>query len=310
MSLLERIYFFHSRVQSGRFPNSTNLIHEFEISPATAHRDLAYLRDRLLAPLAFNQKRNGFYYTDEFQLPFEDSPSMTLILGLLGNLAEETGLAGLSEISAIRKKLQGVLFPGQRDISELLHCEWNEREIIKGNIFKAVLKALREQWQLKLQYRDGSGKVSERIIEPMKLVNYQGRWYLLAWCTSRQDRRMFHLARMEKTEPSAAAVQHTLDKNDDWLTSSFGIFKGPISFQATIQFTGTAAEIIRHQHWHPDQKTQLNDKGLLLTLPVADDRELIMKILQFGGQAEVIAPAALRTKVEEEIKRMAKVYSP
>jgi len=309
MSLLERIYFFHSKVQSGRFPNTTNLIHEFEISSATAHRDVAYLRDRLLAPLAFNHRKNGYYYTsNDFQLPFEDSPSMTLILGLLGNLAEESGLSGLPEISAIRKKLQGVLFPGQRDISELLHCEWSEREIIKGNIFKAVLRALREQQQLRLHYRDGTGQMSRRIVEPMKLVNYQGHWYLLAWCRSRQGRRMFHLARMEETEQIAASTEHTIEKDDDWLTGSFGIFKGPVSFQATIRFTGTAAKIIRHQHWHPDQELQQKNDGLLLKLPVADDRELIMKVLQFGSQAEIIAPEKLRKKLEEEIRHMTRLY--
>ena len=309
MSLLERIYFLHSKVQSGRFPNTTSLTREFEISSATAHRDVAYLRDRLLAPLVFNQKKNGYYYTNnEFQLPFEDSPSMALILGLLGNLAEESGLSGLQEISAIRKRLQGVLFPGQRDISELLHCEWSEKEIISGKIFKAVLRALREQQQLRLHYRDGTGQISERIVEPMKLVNYQGRWYLLAWCRFRQGRRMFHLARMEETEQLAASTEHTIEKNDDWLTGSFGIFKGPVSFRATIRFTGTAAEIIRHQHWHPDQELQQKNDGLLLKLPVADDRELIMKVLQFGSEAEILAPEKLRKRLKDEIQHMTRLY--
>jgi predicted DNA-binding transcriptional regulator YafY len=310
MSLLERIYFFHAKIQSGRFPNTTCLIHEFEISSATAHRDVSYLRDRLLAPLAFNQKKNGYYYTNnDFQLPFEDSPAMTLILGLLGNLAEESGLSGLPEISAIRQRLQGVLFPGQRDVSELLHCEWSEKEIIKGSVFKTVLRALREQQQLKLHYRDGTGQMSKRIVEPMKLVNYQGRWYLLAWCRSRQGRRMFHLARMEETKQIDASTEHTIKKNDDWLTGTFGIFKGPISFQATIRFTGTAAEIVRHQYWHPNQKFQQKNDGLLLTLPVADDRELIMKVLQFGSQAEIIAPVELRKKLNDEIQGMTSLYS-
>jgi len=309
MSLLERIYFFHAKIQAGRFPNTTVLINEFEISPATAHRDIAYLRDRLQAPLAFHQRKNGFFYTQEdFQLPFEDSPAMTLILGLLGNLAEETGLAELPELAEIKKRLQGVLFPGRRNIEDLLHCEWIEKERICGTIFKSVLAALREQQQLQLSYRSGTGEKSERRVDPMKLINYQGRWYLLAWCRERRERRMFHLARMEEATLNRAQAEHTMEEDDSWLTDSFGIFKGPIVYHATIRFTGTAAEIIRHQQWHPNQKLEEKDGGVLLSLPVADDRELLMKVLQFGAEAEIIGPEALRLRLQQEIQQMNRLY--
>jgi len=310
MSLLERIYFFHAKIRAERFPNTTVLINEFEISPATAHRDIAYLRDRLLAPLAFHHQKNGFFYTrDDFQLPFEDSQAMTLILGLLGNLAEETGLAELPELAEIKKRLQGVLFPGQRNIADILHCEWVEKEQINGTIFKAVLGALREQQQLRLSYRDGSGKKSQRRIDPMKLVNYQGRWYLLAWCETRRERRMFHLARMEEVTLTGSQIGHAMEQDDSWLTDSFGIFKGPVVFHATIRFTGMAAEIVRRQQWHPDQKLEAKEDETLLSLPVADDRELIMKVLQFGSQAEIVAPKALRQRLQQEILQMSRLYN-
>lgn len=309
MSLLERIYFFHAEIKSGRFPNTTVLTDTFEISSATAHRDVAYLRDRLLAPLAFDQRKNGFFYSrDDFRLPFEDSPAMTLILGLLGNLAEETGLAELPELAEIRNRLQGVLFPGRRDIGDLLHCEWIEKETVSGAVFQSVLAALREQQQLRLTYRDGRGQKSRRRVDPMKLVNYQGRWYLLAWCRSRRERRMFHLARIEEGRRIDARTEHVLEKGDNWLTGSFGIFKGPVTYRATISFTGTAAEIVRHQQWHPDQELKENGDGVLLSLPVADDRELQMKVLQFGAQAEVVAPAELRRKLQQEIEQMNRMY--
>ncbi|HHD64552.1 MAG TPA: WYL domain-containing protein [Desulfobulbaceae bacterium] len=309
MSILERIYFFHAKVQAGQFPNTTSLINEFEVSQATANRDVAYLRDRLLAPLEFNQRKNGFFYTrNNFQLPFEDSPAMTLVLGLLGNLAEETGLAELPELAEIKKRLQGVLFPGRRDISDLLYCQWVERELISGKIFKMVLRALREQKQLQLTYRAGTGRISRRRIEPLKLVNYQGRWYLLAWCRSKKGRRMFHLARMEEADLLDAKVEQSMDKDDNWLQASFGIFKGPVTYRATIKFTGTAAEIIRHQCWHSDQVLVQKKNHILLSLPVADNRELLMKVLQFGAQAEIIHPKRLRAKAKQEIEQMGTRY--
>ncbi len=41
MSLLERIYLFHEKLKENRYPNATLLVDQFEISSATARRDIA-----------------------------------------------------------------------------------------------------------------------------------------------------------------------------------------------------------------------------------------------------------------------------
>ncbi|WP_456387360.1 helix-turn-helix transcriptional regulator [Desulfolithobacter sp.] len=310
MSQLERIYYFHSLLSEGRYPNTVQLQKEFEISRATAHRDIAYLRDRLLAPLAFDQRKNGYYYTDAtFRLPFENSPSLTLILGMLGNMIRESGLASLPELEELKQRLESLIFPGQKNIDDLLHCEWIEMEQVDVKVFTSVLTTLRRQRQLKIVYHVPAGGVSRRTVDPLKLVNYQGRWYLLAWCHLRRQRRMFHLGRVKKAVPGDREVQHSLKTGDTWLYESFGIFKGKPTAMATVRFTGKAAGIVANQRWHPRQLMKQTEKGLTLSLPVADDRELLMKILQFGSQAEVLSPQSLRDKVLHELRAMQQLYS-
>jgi len=70
------------------------------------------------------------------------------------------------------------------------------------------------------------------------------------------------------------------------------------------------ARWIHEQVWHPDQILQkAGDGSLTLTVPVADLREIKMKILQFGPEAEVLAPEELRSQIREEAKRLASIYS-
>jgi predicted DNA-binding transcriptional regulator YafY len=149
-----------------------------------------------------------------------------------------------------------------------------------------------------------------REIDPLRMVNYQGRWYILAWCLLRDARRLFHLARITEAKEAETKAEHALDPDDDWLAGSFGIFKGEASarYWAEILLTSTAAEIVRHQRWHAQQSLEETPAGLLLSLPVSDDRELLMKVLQFGSQAQVLAPESLRKKMVHEIGRMAKRY--
>jgi len=311
MSLLERIYYLHGRIRNERYPNSGDLVREFEVSPATAHRDIAYLRDRLLAPMAFSQRKNGYYYTDaEFRLPFEDTPRLMLLLGLLQKIAGETGLTNLPELQKLQKKLAAIVSREERSFSDLIHCEWTETEAVDPDVFGNVLNSLLARKQLAISYRSPAGDDSARTVDPLKLVNYQGRWYILAWCYLRRARRMFHLARISGATQTGKQVEHQLAADDDWLSGSFGIFKGEAAarYRAKVLLTGTAAGIVRRQHWHPEQQFEETPDGLVLILPVADDRELLMKILQFGSKACILEPEPLRQKAEDEIKKMARLY--
>lgn len=311
MSLLERVYAFHNRIMNNRYPNSGDLVREFEVSPATAHRDINYLRDRLLAPLAFSQKKNGYYYTETgFRLPFEDTPQLMLLLGLLQKIAEETGLADLPELRQLQTKLSAIVSTERSNLGDLVHCEWIETESVEPAIFSAVLKGLLAKSVLIISYRTPGGGESERGIEPLKLVNYQGRWYILAWCRLRQAKRMFHLARIARSEQTGETILHELNQYDDWLSGSFGIFKGDAAgrYLAKILFTGTAADIVRRQHWHPEQQLEESENGLILTLPVADDRELLMKVLQFGSQAKVVSPPELKKRIRRELMQATSLY--
>ena len=73
-------------------------------------------------------------------------------------------------------------------------------------------------------------------------------------------------------------------------------------------FTGKAAGIVSRQRWHPEQEISESPDGIILELPVNDDRELFMKILQFGHHACVLEPEGLQEKIKTEIKKMAVKY--
>ncbi len=309
MSLLERIYYFHNRIQRKKYPNASDLMEEFEISQATAHRDIGYLRERLLAPLAFSPQKNGYYYeAEEFRLPFEDSSKIVLFLGLLTSIGQEAGLADLPELVKLQEKLTGLAAPGETNLQDSIHCEWIETEPVSADIFQTVLESFKGKRQLSIRYHKGDS-VTKRTVDPLKLIHYQGRWYLYGWCTLRTGKRLFHLSRIveARVEPTVVA-RSAADYNTD-ITGVFGIFKGRAKTTVRILFTGNAAQSVRYQRWHPLQTLQEHSRGIILTLPVADEREILMKILQFGSQARVLAPKSLERRIAQEIAAMGRLYA-
>ena len=68
------------------------------------------------------------------------------------------------------------------------------------------------------------------------------------------------------------------------------------------------AELVKKQVWHKDQEIKESHNRTLLKIPVHDDREIMMKVLQYGGQALVLGPHHLKDKVEQEIRSMHSRY--
>jgi len=308
MSVLERVFYFHREILKGSYPNSRSLATHFEISLATSKRDINYLRDRLCAPLIFDAKKNGFYYQDGFHLPFEESPRIIFLLAMLSKLADEAGLGELDEVQQLEQRLSTMISPDYGSVIDSLHCLWIEIESLDHKIFEITIEGVVKKQLLAIEYSAIGGEFTERTVAPLQIINYQGRWYCYAYCYLRRDNRLFHLGRVHRAELIGQAIPGDIVLDRSMLGMSFGIFQGKPRYTAEILFTATAAELVRNQRWHKDQETIPVEEGVLLRLPVSDDRELVMKILQYGAMARVLSPPELIKRLRDESIAMAENY--
>ena len=82
---------------------------------------------------------------------------------------------------------------------------------------------------------------------------------------------------------------------DRHLASSYGIFSGTPKGWATIVFSAKAARWVADEHWHSQQQGRfLADGRYELKLPYSAGRELLMDVLHYGADAEVVEPPSLR----------------
>ena len=183
-----------------------------------------------------------------------------------------------------------------------------DREYPNPDIFDTIIEAIVKKRQLTISYRSPAKENTSRTVEPLKLINYQGRWYLSAWCLLRGGHRTFHVARIVSAELTKQDIE-VPDLADQELDRSFGIFKGTPQYTAEILFSGTAAELVKHQIWHKDQEIEESSEGTLLRIPVHDDREIMMKILQYGAQAKIVSPTQLHERLKTELQSMLGSYN-
>ncbi len=83
---------------------------------------------------------------------------------------------------------------------------------------------------------------------------------------------------------------------------------GPVARFGVLHFTPERARWIANELWHPKQKGYEKDGANFLEVPYSDNRELVMDILKYGPDVEVLAPEALRVKVLEYLSQATDQY--
>ena len=164
--------------------------------------------------------------------------------------------------------------------------------------------ALAQAPRLRHQRRQ-DGEVIEREVSPQRLVHYRDNWYLDAWCHKRQALRTFGLDAIETAVvmPDKAAKEIGEDTLERHFASGYGIFAGTATQEAVLQFGASSARWVSRETWHPQQiGTPQLDGTYLLKFPYAQEPELVMDILKYGADVQVLAPASLRKAVADKLR--------
>jgi predicted DNA-binding transcriptional regulator YafY len=177
--------------------------------------------------------------------------------------------------------------------------------------FEVIALSLMQQSQLELTYYVRSREeLTKRSVSPQRIVYYRDNWYLDAWCHSVNAIRSFSLdAVRSATLNSDDAIQCDVQELDSVLGSGYGIFSGTDLFWAKLRFRPERAKWVSLEEWHPSQRTKFDEEGyFILEIPFTEEHELLMDILRFGPDVEVLEPPSLRQSVLKKIIEMTSIY--
>ena len=225
---------------------------------------------------------------------------------LLSNL-DTGGLLG-PQIQPLLARLSGLLGAADNPAEELQRCiriqSVGAREFHLDH-FQAVGSALLRRKRLIIRFHArGTDAVSEREVSPQRLNHYRDHWHLDAWCHLRDGLRAFAVDAIEHAEILDKRAMNVAHKRlDEMLGSGYGVFSGEQVAWTVLRFTPERARWVTAEHWHRKQEGGfLEDGRYELRLPYADDRELIMDIMKYGSDCEVIEPETLKARVAAEFE--------
>lgn len=322
MEKFERLHGLHQILAKSRYPVARKILEEkLDCSPATINRMITESRDYLDAPIEYDNKLNGYYYdrktNEHYELP-----------GLWFNASElHALLAAYQLLSHVQPGfLEPHIAPLKNRIEEILTKENYTKKDIFTRIrilqiaardynqknFAMVATALLGDKQLHLHYHGRTrDETSQRTVSPQRIIHYRDNWYLDAWCHERDALRSFALDCIRQTKLiDKVAKRVSDDKLNQHYGDAYGIFSGKATHTAVLRFTAEAARWVSKEQWHPRQSGQFELNGsYTLEVPYSDTRELIMDIMKYGANVEVMSPASLRSDVIKQLQRAAGQYT-
>ena len=321
MDRTERFYKIDQLLKERKVVSFAALQDVLGVSRATLKRDLVYMRDRFNAPLEYDREANGYRFGKPRSGPRYELPglwfnaaeiySLLSTLQLLGGL--QPGLLD-GQIALLIERLRGILGSGDhswQEVEKRIRIFQPGRRESKTMYFSVVAAAVLKRSRLWIRhYNRIEDRETEREISPQRLIHYRENWYLDAYCHMREGLRSFAVdAIREAVLRDTRAKEIPKAELDEQMATGYGIFAGRGVVWAALKFTALAARWVSAQIWHPEQRAHLEKDGsYVLEVPYSDDRELIMEILRYGAEVEVLRPAMLRKRVRDSIRKAAQRY--
>jgi proteasome accessory factor B len=318
--LHHRIVELDRLIRDGRYPNCTRFAQKWECTRKTVQRDVTYLKDSLGAPIEYDYFRKGYFYTDPaWKLPGLDLTEGELFLLLVAErMAEQyKGTPLAANLEGLFTKIRAAL-PDKVTIdpayfrTQLVSFHGHPVREISQNVWMHVFKALRTNKVIRIFYvRAGSSVTEEREVEPLHLACIDSEWYLIAYCRLRKNIRHFAISRTTRVKQDRKTFQPREFNAKEYFANRFSRFIGEPGkiYNIVIRFSKDAAQWVSERTWHPKQRIETHrDGSLTLSFPAPALYEVKRWVFQWGADAEVLAPAALRESVKREVKMLSHKY--
>ena len=296
--ILTRLTIILSRMNDGEALSVTELAKEFNVSERTIQRDF---NERLIH-FPIYQEGKSWKMQKGFRLEKSASIEDAVVLDILEGLVD-----GSSGFFAKRAK---------RLLSKLKNEEYNpiyaklDLEDISDRLheIQQLESAIKSKKQISCHYIIES-YTKKLDLKPLKIVNYQGFWYLIALDARNDLLKKYYLKNISEIKIHDAAFS-TDAKLEDALENALSIWfekdREPVTVKLRI---GSA--IAKYFKRKPLSKAQKiiddqEDGTLIVTLPITHEMEIIPIVKYWMPHIRILEPEWIAERIDRDVREYQK----
>ncbi len=291
---------------------------ECGIKPRTIKNYIAYMKSMLNAPIEYSYKKKGYIYKSPFEFFIGMNEKLLMNYTFLKSIIKSFNYVPFVS-KEIDEGFRKFISKSNLAIAEKIEYELSQFEVVNEDSLTKIFESFKIQRKIQIKYTNQNDETKELLVEPLKLINYQGNWFLIGHLSFLNNPTIFNFSRISSVIITEIDYENKLtpDFLKQYLNDNFGIFKnsssGEDSRKVIIRFYETARVITRNQTFHTMQTVENGtdpDKGefIQFTIPVKHYDEILGKVLLFGPDAEVVGPDDFREIWQDKIREMFERY--
>lgn len=319
MNRTDRLLAIVLELQGRRHARAQDLAGVFETSVRTIYRDLQAL-GQAGVPLVATPGR-GYALMEGYFLPplsFTTDEATLLLLGA-DVMAQSFDAQYRAAAQAAARKIASVLPDRLRgevaSLRESIHFgfEGNALRPDAAAKLQQLRRAVLARATVRFRYyarhssdgtRDGAHQARLRDADPYALGYLGNAWYLTAYCHLRRGVRNFRLDRIE----DLSLLDRAFARPAHFQAHGRNLFE-PGSFDVRVLFAPEVTRWVREAPSFFAVAEEETPDGLLVTLHVRHEDEIIQWLLGWGRHARILAPDSLRARVAAEAEAMHRAHA-
>ena len=287
----------------------------FETSKRTIYRDIQALGEAGVPLVAVPGR--GYALMKGYFLPplsFNTEEATMLLLGS-DVMAQNFDAQYRQAAQSASRKIEGVLPETLRDEVHYLQSsirfvvpstQAQEAEIIQ-QLRRAIIDHVTVRFHYHTRYaQSGKSEQHTREADPYGLAHIRNNWNLVAYCHLRKDIRNFRIDRMDALE----VLPQTFIRPTDFKMEARHFDKAQSnSMTVRVLFDQEVIRWVREARSYFTVCEEETAEGLLVTLKVRQESEILQWLLSWGRHVRVLEPDLLREKMLEEARGMMENHS-
>lgn len=293
-----RLFFILNQLDSRRKVSMQELAREFNVSPRTVQRDIVLLNTTGFPIISLEKGYHSFmegFSLKKMMLTREEAS----LLSFLHDISRSLGGKFEDSFSSILKKV----ISKEQDSAFYVKLPKGSKISKDFPYIKELEEAVKDNIKIVLDYKTPEKEGDYRVC-PLKILFFDGFWYLLAQVDGKDWIIKFRLENIKKIE--LLDEYFTPPRNlNTFLDQSVNIwFTEKRDKQVVLKVDKEAAKYFKQQVYFPLQKiTKENrDGSLRIETKICRNEEILRIIFRWIPYVHVVKPKSLKIEVEEIVK--------
>jgi predicted DNA-binding transcriptional regulator YafY len=304
---IDRVTAILTQLQSKPLVRAQDLAEKFEVSIRTIYRDVKTLENAGIPIIG--EAGNGYSLMDGYKLP----PVMFTKEEVLSFITAEKLMQKFlhqslgNHYQTAMEKVRSVLKYSDKDLIQNIEKQIDvfnyhpRTEDHIRNIIPIILESIAEKKQLHVEYKTVEEKISSRTIEVVGVFFEFNYWYVMAFCTLRNDFRQFRVDRILGIFKTQHPFLQEYGQINDYRQNPSGN-KTKVRLLVDKKIIG---HLVNSKKYYGLTEEVETENGIELTFETDWIKDGFPRwLITFADYADVLEPESLKTSLKELITRI------